>query len=144
MEKIVALHKHWLNADAIKQVVMTKIGSETTNFPNEIIELAEKHSSFARLSVHYGLIYVVIEGYIELKCQNKQIDILLEKNDFVDALRLFRNATFHYQNKSISEKLLKFLELKESEIWIRDLHYAFKLFLEKELHMNEILEKIKK
>ena len=142
MEKLVALHKYWINADAIKQVVMTKIGSETSNLPNEITKLAELHSSFAKLSVLYGLIYVVIEGYQELKYTNEQIDTLLAQNDFVDALRLFRNATFHYQKKPISEKALKFLELKESETWIRELHIAFKLFFEKELPMKEILEKI--
>lgn len=36
MEKLVALHKHWINADAIKQVVMTKIGGDSSNLPDEI------------------------------------------------------------------------------------------------------------
>lgn len=142
MEKLVALHKHWINADAIKQVVMIKIGGDSSNLPYEIGQLAEIHSSFARLSVLYGLIYVVIEGYKELKYTNEQIDTLLAQDDFVDALRLFRNATFHYQKKPISEKALKFLELEESEIWIRELHIAFKLFFEKELPIKEMLEKI--
>ncbi|MBN2249413.1 MAG: hypothetical protein JW682_03625 [Campylobacterales bacterium] len=142
MEKLVSLHKHWINADAIKQVVMTKIGGDTSSLPDEIAQLAEIHSSFARLSVLYSLIYVIIEGYKELKYTNEQIDILLAQDDFVDALRLFRNAIFHYQKKPISEKALKFLELEESETWIRELHIAFKLFFEKELPMNEMLEKI--
>lgn len=142
MEKLVALHKHWINADAIKQVVMIKIGGDSSNLPYEIEQLAEIHSSFARLSVLYGLIYVVIEGYKELKYTNEQIDTLLAQDDFVDALRLFRNATFHYQKKPISEKALKFLELKESEIWIRELNIAFKLFFEKELPIKEMLKKI--
>lgn len=142
MEKLVALHKHWINADAIKQVVMIKIGGDSSNLSYEIRQLAEIHSSFARLSVLYGLIYVVIEGYKELKYTNEQIDTLLAQDDFIDALRLFRNATFHYQKKPISEKALKFLELEESEIWIRELHIAFKLFFEKELPIKEMLEKI--
>jgi|GEM_PF-6445794 len=70
MEKLVALHKHWINADAIKQIVMTKIGGNTSKLPDEIAQLAEIHSSFARLSILYGLIYVVIEGYKELKYTN--------------------------------------------------------------------------
>ncbi|HEO97970.1 MAG TPA: hypothetical protein ENO02_01565, partial [Epsilonproteobacteria bacterium] len=61
MEKLVSLHKHWINADAIKQVVMTKIGGDTSSLPDEIAQLAEIHSSFARLSVLYSLIYVIIE-----------------------------------------------------------------------------------
>lgn len=142
MEKLVALHKHWINADAIKQVLLSEISEGSSNLPNEITQLAEIHSSFARLSILYGLIYVVIEGYKELKYSNKQIDLLLAQNDFVEALRLFRNATFHYQKKPISEKLLKFLELEESEVWIKKLHIAFKLFFEKELTIKETLEKI--
>ncbi|MFY4805648.1 hypothetical protein ACOTVJ_04535 [Aliarcobacter butzleri] len=142
MEKLVALHRHWINADAIKQIVTTKIGGETSSLPDDIAQLAEIHSSFARLSVLYGLIYVVIEGYKELKYTNKLIDTLLAQNDFVDALRLFRNATFHYQQKPIPGKVLKFLELEESETWIRELHIAFKLFFEKELQMQEMLDNI--
>lgn len=142
MEKLVSLHKYWINADAIKQVVMIEIGGDCSKLPDDIEQLAEIHSSFARLSVLYGLIYVLIEGYKELEYSNEQIDILLAQDDFVNALRLFRNATFHYQKKPISEKALKFLELEESEIWIRMLHIAFKLFFEKELLIKEMLEKI--
>lgn len=141
MKKLVALHKHWINADAIRQVVMTKNrgGNELSD---ELKQLAEMHSSYARLSVLYGLIFVVVDGYKELKYTNDKIDNLLTQDDFVDALRLFRNAIFHYQEEAISKKALKFLELEESETWIRELHIAFKLFFEKELPIQEMLEKI--
>ena len=142
MKKLVSLHKYWLTADAIKQVVMIKIEEDSSNLPNKIAQVAEIHSSFMRLSVLYGLIYVVIEGYKELKYKNEQIDTLLAQDNFVDALRLFRNSIFHYQKEPISEKVLKFLELEESETWIREIHIAFKLFFEKELAINEILEEI--
>lgn len=95
MEKLISLHKHWLNADAVKEVVATKFGSDH-GLPEGLAEFAELHSSFARLSVLYGLIYVVIEGYKELKCTNPRVDELLSQEDFVDALRLFRNSTFHF------------------------------------------------
>ncbi|MCT7645547.1 hypothetical protein [Aliarcobacter butzleri] len=142
MKKLVSLHKYWITADAIKHVVITKIEEDTSNLPNKIAEVAEIHSSFIKLSVLYGLIYVVIEGYKELKYTNEQIDTLLVQDSFVDALSLFRNSIFHYQKEPISEKALKFLELKESEIWIREIHVAFKLFFEKELAIKEVLEEI--
>ena len=141
MDKLKSLHKHWIKADAVKQVVMTKIGGSTGR-PDEFFEVAEMYSSFARLSVLYALIYVVIEGYKELKCADQKIDSLLEKEDFVDALRMFRNATFHYQKKAITEKELKFLELKESEAWIKDLHKAFRLYFEKVLPIREMIDKL--
>jgi hypothetical protein len=142
MEKLVSLHKHWLNADAVKQVVTQKICKDS-NIPIDLINLAEIHSSFARLSVLYGLIYVVIEGYTELKYSNNKVDGLLAKDDFVDALRLFRNSIFHFQKQPIPEKVLKFLELNESEVWIRELHNAFRQFFEDELPIKEMLEEIK-
>lgn len=139
MEKLISLHKHWLNADALEHVIAIKMGG-TSDLPNNLLNLAEIHSSFARLSVLYGLIYVVIEGYEELKCQDLEVDTLLARKDFVDALRLFRNATFHYQKHAISEKALQFLELKESEIWIRKLHLAFKKYFEKILPIKEMMK----
>lgn len=143
MKKLVALHKYWINADAINKVVISNLEANTNSgLSDKVAELATIYSSFARLSVLYGLIYVVIEGYKELKYTNENIDSLLARDDYVDALRLFRNATFHYQNKAISEKALKFLELEESENWIRELHSAFKLFFENELPIKEMFEKL--
>lgn len=141
MEELISLHKHWLNADAVKEVVATRIVEEH-GLPEALAEFAELHSSFARLSVLYGLIYVVVEGYRELKCVNPKVDELLSQEDFVDALRLFRNATFHYQKSPIPEKAMKFLELPESEHWIRALHQAFKNFFEAELPIKETMEKL--
>lgn len=141
MEKLISLHKHWLNADAVKEVVATKIGGDH-GLPDGLAEFAELHSSFARLSVLYGLIFVVIEGYKELKCTNPKVDELLSREDFVDALRLFRNSTFHFQKDPIPEKAMKFLELPESENWIRALHLAFKKFFEAELPIKEMMDKL--
>lgn len=141
MEELISLHKHWLNADAVKEVVATKIGGKH-RLPDDLAAFAELHSSFARLSVLYGLIFVVVEGYRELKCVNQKVDELLAQDDFVDALRLFRNAIFHYQKSPIPEKAMKFLTLPESEHWIRQLHKAFKIFFEAELPIKETLEKL--
>lgn len=141
MEELISLHKHWLNADAVKEVLKAKIGGGH-DLPEALAELAEFHSSFARLSVLYGLIYVVVEGYRELKCSNERVDELISQEDFVESLRLFRNATFHYQKQPIPEKAMKFLELPESEIWIRNLHQAFKAYFESVLPIKETLDKL--
>lgn len=140
MEELISLHKHWLNADAVKEVVTTKIRGGH-GLPEDLAAFAEVQSSFAKLSVLYGLIFVVVEGYRDLKCANPKVDELLAHENFVDALRLFRNATFHYQKCSIPEKAMKFLELPESEHWIRELHKAFKMFFEAELPIKETLVK---
>ncbi|ALS33075.1 hypothetical protein PTRA_a1935 [Pseudoalteromonas translucida KMM 520] len=140
--KLVSLHKHWITADAIKQVVSAPVDEET-GLPEELQELAKYHSMFQRLTVLYSLLYIVVEGYRELKYENKIIDDLLANEDFVDALRLFRNAIFHYQKQPIPEKAMKFLELTESELWIRKLHSSFGAFFEKELPIGETLNQLK-
>lgn len=139
--RTISLHKHWLNADAVKEVVATKIEGDH-GLPEGLAEFAELNSSFARLSVLYGLIYVVVEGYKELKCTNPKVDELFSQEDFVDALRLFRNSTFHYQKNPIPQKTMQFLELIESENWIRALHLAFKIFFEAELPIKEMMDKL--
>lgn len=139
-EKIVSLYKHWVTADSISQVISKRIGSNNS-LPEKIAEMAEIYSSILRLTVFYGLIYVVIEGYQELKLSNKRIDKLLKKSDFVYLLRRFRNATFHYQENSITEKELEFLELKESENWVQDIHKAFRAYFEETFHVKDLLNK---
>lgn len=68
---------------------------------------------------------------------------MLAKEGFVDALRLFRNAIFHYQKQPIPEKAMKFLDLKESELWICKLHSSIGAFFEKELPIGETLNQLK-
>ncbi|MDN4709644.1 hypothetical protein QYZ44_07290 [Vibrio parahaemolyticus] len=139
---MVALHSHWLNADAVKVVVSTNIPLDDA-FSSELKNLSQLHSSFHRISVFYSLLYVVVEGYRELNGSNEKVDLLLAQDDFVDALRLFRNATFHYQKAPISEKTLKFLEAENSENWINDLHIAFREYFEQHLPIQETIEKFK-
>lgn len=48
-------------------------------------------------AVWFASLYVVIEGWRELKLTDSEIDTLLE-SEHVDSLRVFRNATFHFQS----------------------------------------------
>ncbi|WP_018694166.1 hypothetical protein [Algicola sagamiensis] len=132
MEKLVALHKHWLIADSIMQFVMAPIDKDSI-LPEESRQSVEMHSAWLRLLVLYSLIYVVIEGYEELKMTNEKIDYLLSNREFVNKLKRLRNGTFHYQEKPIPDKVMDFLELKDSEIWINQLHKSFGLFFHENL-----------
>src|SRR4051794_23802549 len=102
MNKLVALYKHWCIADFIKVRVAFDISRELragadAGLSKFLLESAELHSAFLTLQVWYALLYVVVEEYKELKLRNCEIDKLLSEADRVDLLRLFRNATFHYQ-----------------------------------------------
>lgn len=135
----IALHRHWLRADAIKYVLFPgeKIIEGTESWPNELREFAAAHSTMSRLEVLYALLYVVIEGYREMGYKFASLDALLVKEEYVDQLRKFRNAIFHFQKHPTNEKLLNFLEAKDSEHWIRELHKEFERFFLETLPIKE-------
>ena len=68
--KLLALHRQWLRADAVKYVLFIK---DETKVPlsDELKDLGLFYSSILRLEVFYALLYVVIEGY-------KQLDVNCE------------------------------------------------------------------
>ncbi|RYG15490.1 MAG: hypothetical protein EON96_10525 [Caulobacteraceae bacterium] len=80
----------------------------------------------------------MVEGYREMQLKDEAIDELLASGEYADNLRLFRNATFHFQKDPFSPKVLKFLQANESEIWVRELNRAFKKFFEKELPIENL------
>ncbi len=134
-KELIALHKHWCIADSIKQVVSAPLPvrsrqTPTKKLPDDLAAFAEAHSGFMRLQVWYALLYVVIEGYRALDHKSPEVEAVLSNEEMVNALRLFRNAVFHYQKDPLTEKLLGFLDTKESEIWIRHLNSALRKHLE--------------
>ena len=81
------------------------------------------------LMYSYSGIYLVIEGWKDLKLSDPKIDSLLDC-PFVDRLRLFRNATFHYQKDPISWKHLQFFgtEEEQTEKWLDSLYSELERF----------------
>jgi hypothetical protein len=68
------------------------------------------------------------------------VDTLLAHDQYVTALRLFRNVTFHYQTDPLSPRLVEFLEAKDTETWIKELNRALKDVFERELKLAELLQ----
>lgn len=135
--KLIALHKHWCAADSINFHLRRSLEAFKNSPQKE--DLAANFSMFLALSVWYAMLYVVVEGYKEIGAQDVDIDALIGNTDNVDALRRFRNATFHYQEDPLSDKLMTFLVTKDSETWIGELNRALKRFFERELPIREIL-----
>jgi len=77
----------------------------------------------------YSGIYLVIEGWKDLGLRDPEIDKLLDC-PLVDRLRLFRNATFHYQKETLSWKHFQFFgtEEEQTEKWLNGLYSAFERF----------------
>ncbi|MFT4955761.1 MAG: hypothetical protein ACI8U3_002160 [Brevundimonas sp.] len=141
--ELAALHKHWLAADAVNVHLRRSMKSserlEAGDLPEPLAALAEQWSAFEVLRVWYSLLYVVVEGYQTLKLRDDAVDDLLGRGDYLQTLRLFRNATFHFQKDPFSPKILGFLTTPESETWVKELDQAFKRLFERELKIEEVL-----
>jgi len=77
------------------------------------------------MSLWYGCLYILIEGWRTLRLENQEIDALLRSSN-VNLLRIYRNATFHYQKDYLHEKYMTFLrEGEATATWVRAIHNAF-------------------
>lgn len=139
-KEMIALHKHWLVADSIKERMLLPVAAaKEEKMKNELEAAAQMLSGFMALCVFYSLLYVVVEGYGELKGKDEKIDKLLATEEYVDKLRRFRNGTFHFQEDPLPAKVFDFLLSKDSESWIKDLHSAFNDWFVTELNLKGIL-----
>jgi hypothetical protein len=148
--KLAALHRHWILADAVRVVLRQKTSTpheETitaAKFGLEYVAFGESASMVARIQVWYALLYVVIEGYNELKLPFAPLDKVLASADYVGLLRRFRNATFHYQADPLTDKLIDFLAKDDSENWIRELNRQFDAFFMQALPIQSTLDALAK
>jgi hypothetical protein len=93
------------------------------------------------LMYSYAGIYLVIEGWRDLGLNDQKIDELLQ-SPFVDRLRRFRNATFHYQKDLVSWKHLDCFGTEEerTEVWLNQLYRELeRFFAENTLPIPEAL-----
>jgi len=83
------------------------------------------------MSVWYGFLYAVIEGWKELKLSCSEVDKLLDSPN-IELLRRYRNGTFHYQKDYFDDRFVEFWrDGVDSVTWIRNLHEKFgRFFLE--------------
>lgn len=138
MINILSLHKHWMTADCIKQFAESEVPPEPEllDLPEGAIKSAQLFLRIQRFEVFCALLYVVIDGYKKLGCQNFRVDALLARADRVKSLYDFRNAVFHYHKDPFSQKLIEFLTAANSESWIQEVHEAFQKYFEEALPMQ--------
>ncbi|MCK4798503.1 MAG: hypothetical protein KAT05_14070 [Spirochaetes bacterium] len=87
-------------------------GSETKYYQIE---------SNMHMDIWYGLLYVVIEGWQELKLTDDKINELLESNN-VGLLKRYRNGVFHYQKEYNDKRFENFFKESGTVEWIRSLN----------------------
>jgi hypothetical protein len=78
---------------------------------------------FAFTNFWFASLYVVAEGWRELKVPAPEITQIIEKH--IDSLRLFRNAVYHFQRGD--QKHAQFFDVDKFN-WAQNIHVALRLY----------------
>lgn len=90
----------------------------------------EKMRFFASISLWLASLYVVVEGWKELGEKDRKIDELVDEcPQYIDLLRKYRNAVYHYQPSLLDNRFFQFTGENESLIWAMTLELEFQRFL---------------
>lgn len=122
---VITLHRYYIWANKMR-----------TDFDDVLRKYSEKKISKKQydiethlyMSYWYGGLYVVIEGWKQLKLEDNKIDSLLGSSN-VELLRRYRNGVFHFQKQYNDERFEAFYrEGKDTVKWIRSLNLEFGRF----------------
>jgi hypothetical protein len=78
----------------------------------------------------YGALFVVKEGYDDLRLRDAQVDALLASTEKVEALKRCRNGAFHFQKNYFDERFLGPMREEGFVQWVHALMDAFKICIE--------------
>jgi hypothetical protein len=145
---IAILHRYFIAANKMRIRFEKTFGKSLNRFPkaDPATRLLMMHVDDYGVFMFYWYsgIYVVIEGFRELKLKDAKIETLLQSSN-VKALRLVRNATFHFQKDGfISKKIMPFLQSKDSVPWVHSLTQAFSEFFLREAAKRRRNEQLSK
>jgi hypothetical protein len=126
---IMALHRYWMYANRMRnhfEAALTKSPPDTKQTDPKKVILAAM-SFFATdpgifMSYWYGSLYVVIEGWRQLRLTDPKIDpLLLSPN--VRFLKKYRDGVFHFQRNYFDYRFIGFMEKAQDSVdWVRTIH----------------------
>ena len=138
MSSLGSLHRYFIAANRMRILYESaKCDPNVISRFSEADEITKAmiwHADDLGIFVYYWFsgLYVVIEGFRELQLQDGKIDSLLQSPN-VEALRLMRNATFHFQREDVSPKMMHVFKSADSWPWVRSLMEAFSEFFRREM-----------
>ena len=121
-----SLHRYYIWANRMRlhfdgklPVVSEQLKKEPQRSTFEFIE------ANLYMSYWYGGLYVVIEGWQQLRLSDSTIDELLASPN-VRLLKEYRNGVFHFQRAYFDKRFTNFMTEGENVVdWVRDLNRAF-------------------
>lgn len=132
-----ALHRYFIYADRMRLHFYSAL-AQKHKYEKDIDEVYLELNMY--MSIWYSHLFVVIEGWKDLKLTDENVDSLLTDVDRIDALRLFRNGTFHFQKEYDTKKFLPFLKDSSNVQWTSDLRDALGKFFIKEFKKHKLID----
>jgi hypothetical protein len=128
LKEVFALHRYYIWANKMRIDFDTLLEHQVKGtIDKEEFEI----ESFLYMSYWYSALYVVVEGWLDLKLSDTVINGLLQSPN-VDLLKRYRNGVFHFQKEYYDNRFIEFMsEGKDSVKWVRNLNQEFgRWFLE--------------
>ncbi len=127
MEKLLCLHRYYIWANRLRGYFESTLSSQKAG--NSVrVEFADDTGLF--LAQWYTSLYVVIEGWKELKLSDFEIDRLIASPN-TELLRRFRNGVCHFQGQYFDARFSEVLNAEGLVAWVRELNREFgRYFLE--------------
>jgi hypothetical protein len=128
-QKILALHRYFIYADRMRVHFSEESDAlaaqrSEKEARGETLDMTELFVPLMYMSLWYGLLYVVAEGWQALKLDDPTIDGCLAQEN-LKLLARYRNGTFHYKPRYWDERFVNFFSAQDSVPWVRGLHEAF-------------------
>lgn len=121
MTDLLALHRYYIWANRLREHFDSAIAAMPLSDQPERV-FADDRGLF--LCNWYAALYVVVEGWQELKLADTEIDVLLSSPN-IDLLRRFRNGVCHYQRNYSDPRFLDLMQAQGVVPWVRQLNLAF-------------------
>jgi len=116
-EQIFSLHRYFVSANWMR-----------TCFDKWLDEQGKPEvpvgEPFIFMGYWYAGLYVVIEGWQELKLTDKVIDTLLASPN-VGLLKRYRHGVCHFQGRYFDDRFMGFMSTELTAVWVRKLNQEF-------------------
>ncbi|HZI12273.1 MAG TPA: hypothetical protein VE153_17950 [Myxococcus sp.] len=132
--EVFTLHKYFIHANFMRHSFFEKAVAEGAD--KGLVSEAKLY-----MDAWYVGLYVVIEGWKELKLTDSVIDELLRSPN-VDLLRRYRNGVCHFQRKYIDDRFMNLIQEKSVVAWLQVLNREFGRFFSEYIKTHDPAELI--
>ena len=120
---IMGLHRYYMTANRLR-THFVNLAKPRKYYEVGRIESAEHLEMQLYLTVWYGMLYVVVEGWQQVGFTDAAIDALLA-SPYTALLKRFRNGVFHYQRNYFDRRFRDFTQNVDTSVWAHKLHLEF-------------------